>query len=183
MSRSATSSRPIATACSGSFRCSRCRSQRCIPKRLGATSADAIAHLLAHVKKIAKQRPGNSFVLRSGERVIDLMPALTPPESELLPMEQMMAESGQAISALAASWPAACRFRWLNSPLACAAASVPAKPIQQHRQSLRLNLETCADRRTLSPCVHRRPAAPGHRSPCRRDPLRTTHRPHLRAAG
>jgi diguanylate cyclase (GGDEF)-like protein len=41
----------------------------------GATSADAIAHLLAHVKKIAKQRAGNSFVLRSGERLIDLMHA------------------------------------------------------------------------------------------------------------
>ncbi|HKE93336.1 MAG TPA: EAL domain-containing protein [Povalibacter sp.] len=40
---------------------------------VGATSADAIAHLLAHVKKIAKQRQGNSFVLRSGERVVDLM--------------------------------------------------------------------------------------------------------------
>ena len=39
---------------------------------VGATSADAIANLLAHVKKIAKQRQGNSFVLRSGERVVDL---------------------------------------------------------------------------------------------------------------
>ena len=42
---------------------------------LGATSADAIAHQLAHVKKIAKQRSGNSFVLRMGERMIDLLPA------------------------------------------------------------------------------------------------------------
>ena len=40
---------------------------------VGATSADAIANLLAHVKKVAKQRKGNSFVLRSGERVVDLM--------------------------------------------------------------------------------------------------------------
>jgi hypothetical protein len=39
----------------------------------GATSADAIAHLLAHVKKISKQRTGNSFVLRSGERLMDLI--------------------------------------------------------------------------------------------------------------
>ncbi|MFL6619306.1 MAG: EAL domain-containing protein [Povalibacter sp.] len=39
---------------------------------VGATSADAIANLLAHVKKVAKQRKGNSFVLRSGERVVDL---------------------------------------------------------------------------------------------------------------
>ncbi len=42
-------------------------------RTVGATSADAIAHLLAHVKKLAKQREGNSFVLRSGERVVDLM--------------------------------------------------------------------------------------------------------------
>ena len=40
----------------------------------GATSADAIAQMLAHVKKLAKQQPGNSFVLRSGERVVDLLP-------------------------------------------------------------------------------------------------------------
>ena len=39
----------------------------------GAGSADAIAHLLAHVKKLAKQQPGNSFVLRSDERVVDLL--------------------------------------------------------------------------------------------------------------
>jgi diguanylate cyclase (GGDEF)-like protein len=39
---------------------------------VGATSADAIANVLAHVKKIAKQRQGNSFVLRSGERVVEL---------------------------------------------------------------------------------------------------------------
>lgn len=41
---------------------------------LGADSADAIAHMLAHVKKMSKQRCGNSFVLRSGERVLDLLP-------------------------------------------------------------------------------------------------------------
>jgi diguanylate cyclase (GGDEF)-like protein len=40
----------------------------------GADSADAIAHLLAHVKKLAKDRAGNSFILRSGERVLDLSP-------------------------------------------------------------------------------------------------------------
>jgi diguanylate cyclase (GGDEF)-like protein len=61
---------------------------------LGATSADAIAHQLAHVKKIAKQRPGNSFVLRMGERMVDLLPTqsqTTPaPEPELLPVEQMV---------------------------------------------------------------------------------------------
>ena len=39
----------------------------------GAGSADAIAHLLAHVKKLAKQQAGNSFVLRSDERVVDLL--------------------------------------------------------------------------------------------------------------
>jgi diguanylate cyclase (GGDEF)-like protein len=39
----------------------------------GAASADAIAHLLTHVKKVAKQRTGNSFVLRSEDRVFDLL--------------------------------------------------------------------------------------------------------------
>ena len=39
----------------------------------GAGSADAVAHLLAHVKKLAKQQPGNSFILRSDERVVDLL--------------------------------------------------------------------------------------------------------------
>jgi len=61
----------------------------------GATSGDAVAHLLAHVKKLAKQREGNSFVLRSGERVVDLLPSNRPlqltAESELLsPAEQMV---------------------------------------------------------------------------------------------
>jgi hypothetical protein len=41
----------------------------------GAGSADAVAHLLAHVKKLAKQQPGNSFILRSDERVLDLLAA------------------------------------------------------------------------------------------------------------
>jgi diguanylate cyclase (GGDEF)-like protein len=40
---------------------------------LGATSADAIAQLLTHVKKLAKQQHGNSFVLRSNERVVSLL--------------------------------------------------------------------------------------------------------------
>ena len=39
----------------------------------GASSADAIAQLLTHVKKLAKQRLGNSFVLRSDERVFNLL--------------------------------------------------------------------------------------------------------------
>jgi diguanylate cyclase (GGDEF)-like protein len=63
----------------------------------GATSADAIAQLLAHVKKAAKQRPGNSFVLRSGERVVDLLPPSRVArdedfgaESDLLPVAQMV---------------------------------------------------------------------------------------------
>ena len=65
----------------------------------GATSADAIAHLLAHVKKLAKQQAGNSFVLRSGERLLNLLrspsadainPTDTLTESELTPMEQMV---------------------------------------------------------------------------------------------
>lgn len=61
---------------------------------VGATGADAIAHLLAHVKKMAKQRQGNSFVLRSGERVVDLMQgpsasAHTTGENEILAPEQL----------------------------------------------------------------------------------------------
>lgn len=55
----------------------------------GATSAEAVAHLLAHVKKLAKQRPGNSFVLRSGDRVLDLMSAPRSSAAELLPMEKL----------------------------------------------------------------------------------------------
>jgi diguanylate cyclase (GGDEF)-like protein len=57
----------------------------------GASSADAIAQLLTHVKKIAKQQGGNSFVLRTGDRMLDLM--LNPaqrPDQELLPMEQLV---------------------------------------------------------------------------------------------
>jgi GGDEF domain-containing protein len=55
----------------------------------GASSADAIANLLTHVKKVAKQQPGNSFILRSNERIVDL---LNPRKSvqELLPMEQLV---------------------------------------------------------------------------------------------
>lgn len=55
----------------------------------GATSADAIAHLLTHVKKLAKQQAGNSFVLRSGDRVLDLMSSRRV-EAELQPMEQLV---------------------------------------------------------------------------------------------
>ncbi|MGH8176954.1 MAG: EAL domain-containing protein [Steroidobacter sp.] len=57
---------------------------------IGATSADAIAHLLAHVKKLAKQQSGNSFVLRSGDRVLDLLSTSRRPETELMPMEQLV---------------------------------------------------------------------------------------------
>jgi diguanylate cyclase (GGDEF)-like protein len=58
-----------------------------------ATSADAIAQLLAHVKQLAKHKAGNSFILRSGERFLDLMPDKRPAafatEEDLLPVEQM----------------------------------------------------------------------------------------------
>ncbi|WP_331611835.1 bifunctional diguanylate cyclase/phosphodiesterase [Povalibacter sp.] len=62
---------------------------------VGATSADAIAHLLAHVKKLAKLRTGNSFVLRSRERVVDLMQAQAAPlhltsDTDVLMPEQMV---------------------------------------------------------------------------------------------
>ena len=49
----------------------------------GAGSADAVAHLLAHVKKLAKQQAGNSFILRSDERVVDLL-AARKTETELV---------------------------------------------------------------------------------------------------
>jgi diguanylate cyclase (GGDEF)-like protein len=64
----------------------------------GANSADAIAHLLAHVKKIAKQRSGNSFVLRSGERLMDLMhvhrTTALAREAELSASQPLMLVSG-----------------------------------------------------------------------------------------
>jgi diguanylate cyclase (GGDEF)-like protein len=56
----------------------------------GAGSADAIAHLLAHVKKVAKQQPGNSFILRTGERMVDLLVPSRRPEAALLPAEQLV---------------------------------------------------------------------------------------------
>lgn len=53
----------------------------------GAQSADAIAEMLTQVKQVAKRQPGNSFVLRSDERLYDL---LTRPQSrsdELLTLQ------------------------------------------------------------------------------------------------
>ena len=41
-------------------------------------------------EEVAKQQPGNSFVLRSDERVVDLLAAARRPQSEMLPMEQLM---------------------------------------------------------------------------------------------
>jgi GGDEF domain-containing protein len=57
---------------------------------IGATSADAVAHLLAHVKKYAKQQTGNSFVLRSDDRIVDLLAASRRQPPDMLPMEQLM---------------------------------------------------------------------------------------------
>ncbi|MDY6947306.1 MAG: hypothetical protein SXG53_16475, partial [Pseudomonadota bacterium] len=57
---------------------------------MGATSADAMALLLAHVKKYAKQQAGNSFVLRSDDRIVDLLAAARRPAPDMLPMEQLM---------------------------------------------------------------------------------------------
>lgn len=57
---------------------------------MGATSADAMAHLLAHVKKYAKEQTGNSFVLRSDDRIVDLLSAARRPAPDMLPMEQLM---------------------------------------------------------------------------------------------
>ena len=60
---------------------------------IGATSADAVAHLLAHVKKYAKQQAGNSFVLRSDDRIVDVLSASKRPAADMLPMEQLMSAS------------------------------------------------------------------------------------------
>ena len=53
---------------------------------MGADSADAIAHLLAHLKKVAKERTGNSFIFRSGERLVDLLAAATAEQPTSLPL-------------------------------------------------------------------------------------------------
>jgi diguanylate cyclase (GGDEF)-like protein len=55
----------------------------------GAASADSIAHLLTHVKKLAKERVGNSFVLRSDERVFDLLSKEHRTEREIGDLEQL----------------------------------------------------------------------------------------------
>jgi diguanylate cyclase (GGDEF)-like protein len=57
---------------------------------MGATSADAVAHLLAHVKKYAKQQQGNSFVLRSDDRIVDLLAAARRAPPDMLPMDQLL---------------------------------------------------------------------------------------------
>jgi len=57
---------------------------------LGATGADAVAHLLAHVKTYAKQQAGNSFVLRSDDRIVDLLAANRRSQLDMLSMEQLM---------------------------------------------------------------------------------------------
>ncbi|MET0535758.1 MAG: bifunctional diguanylate cyclase/phosphodiesterase [Steroidobacter sp.] len=49
---------------------------------IGATSADAMAHQLAHVKKYAKQQPGNSFILRSDDRIVDMLAGSRRPSPE-----------------------------------------------------------------------------------------------------
>lgn len=55
----------------------------------GAGSADAIAQLLTHVKQIAKQQVGNSFVLRSDERIYNLLAREQPRSSELIALEKV----------------------------------------------------------------------------------------------
>jgi diguanylate cyclase (GGDEF)-like protein len=54
----------------------------------GAASADAVAHLLTHVKKLAKQQSGNSFVLRSDERVLNLLSPEQRRSTDGVAMEQ-----------------------------------------------------------------------------------------------
>src|SRR5690606_21276265 len=49
---------------------------------LGADSPDSIAHLLAHVKQVAKRRLGDSFVLRSGDHILDLSMPVAQQQTE-----------------------------------------------------------------------------------------------------
>ncbi len=55
----------------------------------GASSADSIAQLLTHVKKLAKQQTGNSFVLRSDERVFNLLAQEQQRTAEAVPLENV----------------------------------------------------------------------------------------------
>lgn len=66
----------------------------------GCTSADSAAKLLAGIKKVAKSRKGNSFLLRTGRRVVDLLRhKKTSPEPEesdcLLSPEELGLVAGQ----------------------------------------------------------------------------------------
>ncbi len=60
---------------------------------MGADSADAIAHLLAHLKNLAKQRAGNSFIFRSGERMLDLLPNAESTPGPSLPLTAALSGS------------------------------------------------------------------------------------------
>jgi diguanylate cyclase (GGDEF)-like protein len=55
----------------------------------GAASADSVANLLTHVKKVAKQQVGNSFVLRSDERIFNLLAKGQDLEQDLGALEQL----------------------------------------------------------------------------------------------
>ena len=57
---------------------------------MGATSADAMAQLLSHVKKYAKQQVGTSFILRSDDRIMDLLAASRRPAPDMMPMDQLV---------------------------------------------------------------------------------------------
>jgi diguanylate cyclase (GGDEF)-like protein len=56
---------------------------------VGATSADAIAEMLTHVKRLAKAQTGNSFVLRSDERVIDVLMSHSLATTQMLSVGQL----------------------------------------------------------------------------------------------
>lgn len=60
---------------------------------IGATSADAVAQLLAHVKKYAKQQTGNSFVLRSDDRIVDMRTGSRRPPPDLMPLDQLVSSA------------------------------------------------------------------------------------------
>jgi diguanylate cyclase (GGDEF)-like protein len=56
---------------------------------VGATSADAVAQMITHVKRLAKAQSGNSFVLRSEERVIDVLMSNSLATTQMLSVEQL----------------------------------------------------------------------------------------------
>ncbi len=61
------------------------------------------------MKKYAKQQTGNSFVLRSDDRIVDLLAAARRSPQDMLPMEQLMNSAWRALLNFPAGFGA--RFR------------------------------------------------------------------------